>query len=60
MSLKRWIKLIVNEFKKMDKTNRQEKIKEVEESMAKLSLEHEEVIKVKDDKIDELKELILK
>jgi len=60
MSLKRWIKLIVNEFKKMDKTNRQEKIKEVEENMAKLSLEHEEVIKVKDDKIDELKELILK
>ena len=44
----------------MDKTNRQEKIKEVEENMAKLSLEHEEVIKVKDDKIDELKELILK
>ena len=47
----------------MDKNKLQEKIKEVEtltENMTKLSLEHEEVVKVKDDKIDELKEMMLR
>ena len=45
------INYFVNEFKKMDQTDLQNKIKEVEE---RLTLEYEEVIKVKDDKIDEL------
>ena len=50
----------VNEFKKMNKSALEEKIKQVEEQMKSLSLEHEEVVTVKDDKIDELKQLILK
>jgi hypothetical protein len=49
----------VNEFKKMDKSNLKKKIEEVEENMEKMTLEHVEVVKVKDDKIDELKQLIL-
>jgi hypothetical protein len=48
------INYFVNEFKKMDKSKLKNKIKEVEEQMEKLTLEHEEVVKVKDDKIDEL------
>jgi hypothetical protein len=38
----------------MDKNKLQTKIKEVEEQMEQLILEHEEVVKVKDDKIDQL------
>ena len=48
------INYFVNEFKKIDKSKLKNKIKEVEEQMEKLTLEHEEVVKVKDDKIDEL------
>jgi septation ring formation regulator EzrA len=44
----------------MDKSKLKNKIKEVEECMEQMTLEHEEVVKVKDDKIDELRELILK
>jgi hypothetical protein len=54
------INYFVNEFKKMDKSKLKNKIKEVEEQMERLTLEHEEVVKIKDDKIDELRELILK
>ena len=54
------INYFVNEFKKMNKSTLEEKIKRVEEQMKKLTLEHEEVVTVKDDKIDELKQLILK
>ena len=54
------INYFVNEFKKMDKSKLKNKIKEVEECMEQMTLEHEEVVKVKDDKIDELRELILK
>jgi hypothetical protein len=45
------INYFVNEFKKMDKSKLKNKIKEVEQQMEQLSLEHEEVVKVKDDKI---------
>jgi hypothetical protein len=48
------INYFVNEFKKMDQTKLQEKIKEVEESMAKLSSEHEKKIVEN----NELKEMI--
>ena len=47
----------VNEFKKMNKSALEEKIKQVEqleEQMKKLTLKHEEVVAVKDDKIDQL------
>jgi predicted phage tail protein len=47
----------VKEFKKMDKTKLKNKIKTIEEEMEKLTLENEEkshIIKVKDDKIDQL------
>ena len=54
------INYFVNEFKKMDKNDLQNKIKEVEEKMVKLTLEKDAVIKVKDDKIDELKEIMLR
>jgi hypothetical protein len=54
------INYFVKEFKNMDNETLKQKIKDVEESMEKLTLEHEEVVNVKDDKIDELKELILK
>ena len=57
------INYFVKEFKKMDKNDLKNKIKEVEEyreRLVKLTLEKDAVIKVKDDKIDELKELLLK
>ena len=54
------INYFVNEFKKMDKIDLKNKIKEVEEKMEKLTLEKDAVIKVKDDKIDELKEIMLR
>ena len=47
----------VNEFKKMNQSALEEKIKQVEqleEQMKKLTLKHEEVVAVKDDKIDQL------
>jgi uncharacterized protein YoxC len=47
----------VNEFKKMNKSALEKKIKQVEqleEQMKKLTLKHEEVVAVKDDKIDQL------
>ena len=44
------INYFVNEFKKMNKSTLEEKIKRVEEQMKKLTLEHEEVVTVKDDK----------
>ena len=49
----------VNEFKKMNKSALEEKIKQVEqleEQMESLSLEHIETVKIKDDKIDQLLE----
>ena len=57
------INYFVNEFKKMDKNKLQEKIKEVEtltENMTKLSLEHEAIVKVKDDRIDELAATVIR
>ena len=48
------INYFVNEFKKMNKSTLEEKIKRVEEQMKKLTLKHEEVVAVKDDKIDQL------
>ncbi len=60
------INYFVKEFKKMDNKNLKKKIKEVDEltkTMKKLTLENEEKSKglvEKDDKIDELKQLILK
>ena len=57
------INYFVKEFKNMDSEALKQKINEVEEQMEKMTLEKEEqtvVIKQKDDKIDELKELILK
>ena len=49
----------VNEFKKMNKSALEEKIKQIEqleEQMESLSLEHIETVKIKDDKIDQLLE----
>ena len=57
------INYFVKEFKDMDDEALNQKIKEVEDSMEQLILENENknlLIRVKDDKIDELKELILK
>jgi regulator of replication initiation timing len=44
----------IKEFKKMDKTKFKNKIKEVERQMEEMTLKHDEEIKVKDDKIDQL------
>jgi len=46
----------VNEFKKMNKSALEEKIKQAEKRMESLSLEHIETVKIKDDKIDQLLE----
>jgi hypothetical protein len=54
------INYFVKEFKNMDDETLKQKIKEIEESMEKLTIEKNEVIKVKDDKIDELKEIMLR
>jgi hypothetical protein len=48
------INYFVKEFKNMDSDALKQKIKDVEDQMEKLTLEKDEVIKVKDDKIDEL------
>jgi hypothetical protein len=54
------INYFIKEFKNMDDEILKQKIKEVEKSMEKLTIEKDEIIKVKDDKIDELKELMVK
>ena len=57
------INYFIKEFKKMDKKKLKEKIKEVEDQMEKLTIESQAkdvVIQQKDDKIDELKQLILR
>ena len=50
----------VNEFKKMNKSALEEKIKQVEEQMEQLGLEKDEVIKEKTNQIDELREIMLR
>lgn len=54
------INYFVNEFKKMDKNKLQTKIKEVEECMERMTLQHEDAVKVKDDKIDELAATVIR
>ena len=54
------IDYFVNEFKKMNKITLQSKIEEIEQQMSQVILEKNEEIKIKDDKIDEIKKLMLK
>lgn len=48
------INYFINQFKRMDKDTFKNKIKNAEERMAHLTLQHREIVKGKDDRIDQL------